>query len=131
MPPSARKGKTFYSPWHIARCLEEPRDPTRDRGMSSVAPKGEGGNVRNLAYLALTENDQNSRRSRICRMRHVIVSRGVSSVRVSSRRLVVPLLEHGFCKARHSSFLRQECHRAMEWCGEGGEILRWIMRVCQ
>ena len=27
-----KKGKTFYSPWHIARCLEEPRDPTRDRG---------------------------------------------------------------------------------------------------
>ena len=53
-------------------------------------------NVRNLAYLALTENDQNSRRSRICRMRHVIVARGVSSVRVSSRRLVVPLSEHGF-----------------------------------
>ena len=26
------KGKTFYSPWHIARCLEEPRDPARDRG---------------------------------------------------------------------------------------------------
>ena len=24
--------KTFYSPWLIARCLEEPRDPTRDCG---------------------------------------------------------------------------------------------------
>ena len=31
----------------------------KDRGMSSVAPKGEGGNVRNLAYLALQENRQN------------------------------------------------------------------------
>ena len=42
------EGKTFYSPWHIARCLEGPRDPTRGRG-----------NVRNLAYLALQENRQN------------------------------------------------------------------------
>ena len=31
-------------------------------------------NVRNLAYLALTENDQNSRRNRICEMRHVVYS---------------------------------------------------------
>ena len=46
-PITNPKGKTFYSPWHIARCLEEPRDPTRGRG-----------NVRNLAYLALVENDQ-------------------------------------------------------------------------
>ena len=46
-----------------------------------ILPKDRG-NVRNLAYLALPENDQNSRRSRICRMRHVIVSRGVSSIRV-------------------------------------------------
>ena len=32
---------------------------SKDRGMSSVVPKGEGGSVRNLAYLALVENRQN------------------------------------------------------------------------
>ena len=38
-----------------------------------ILPKDRG-NVRNLAYLALPENDQNSRRSRICKMRHVVYS---------------------------------------------------------
>ena len=38
---------------------EEPRNPIRDRGISSVAHKGEGGRRTQLAYLALQENRQN------------------------------------------------------------------------
>ena len=34
----------------------------------------------------------------------------------------MPQVKHGFCKARHSSFLRQECRRAREWRGEGEEV---------
>ena len=41
------KAKTFDRPWHIARWKEELRNPDKDRS-----------NVRNLAYLALSENDQ-------------------------------------------------------------------------
>ena len=56
----------------------------------------EGGRVRNLAYLALIENDQSSVESRICEVRYVCsITRGVSSIRVfSTRRVVVPRSEH-------------------------------------
>ena len=51
--------------------------------------------VRNLAYLALCENDQSSVKSRICEMRRVGILRGVSSIRLFlTRRLVVPHTEH-------------------------------------
>ena len=64
--------------------------------MSSVAPKGEGGNVRNLAYLALQKTANFQVGSRICGMRHVIVSRGVSSVRVFYWALGGASARHGF-----------------------------------
>lgn len=44
----------------------------KDPGMTSVAAaRRERGRVRNLAYLALEENDQISYRGRICEMRYV------------------------------------------------------------
>ena len=58
--------------------------------------------VRNLAYLASSENDQSSSKSRICEMRYVANPRGVSSFRVFARRLVVPQMEH--VNVRHATF---------------------------
>ena len=73
----------------------EPWDPTRDHGRSSeTAERREGGCVRNLAYLALTENDQSSEEAEYVRCATWSNPRGVSSIRVSSRRLVVPPSEH-------------------------------------
>ena len=50
---------------------EEPETP-QGPGLSSGTRKGEGGRVRNLAYLALVENRPNLQiKSRICEMRYV------------------------------------------------------------
>ena len=51
-------------------------------------------NVRNLAYLALIENDESSVESRICEMRYVVLTWRVFYSVFSTRRLVVPRSEH-------------------------------------
>ena len=56
---------------------------TRDRGTSSVAPKGEGGSVRNLAYLALSETANFQIESRICEMRYVVYSADIRRAKLA------------------------------------------------
>ena len=62
--------------------------------------------VRNLAYLALIENDQSSVRSRICEMRCVIFTWRVFYSVFLTRRLVVPRSEHQ-CEGTPFFFLRR------------------------
>ena len=57
------KGQNLLPLWHTSTAKKEPGNPDKDLG-----------SVRNLAYLALIENDQNSRTSRICETRHVVNS---------------------------------------------------------
>ena len=75
-------------------------------GLSSGTRKGEGGRVRNLAYLALYENRPNLRESRICEMRYADNPRGVSSIQCFLKGAWSCLIQNIEVKARHSSFLR-------------------------
>ena len=77
--------------------------------------------VRNLAYLALIENDQSSVESRICEMRYVSNHVACLLFFVFLRRLVVPRTEHR-CEGTPLSFLRQV---AVALCGSGAE--EWEM----
>ena len=68
------------------------RNPDKDRS-----------NVRNLAYLALCETTKIPEEAEYVRCAACVLTRGVSSIRVSSRRLVVPTQNMDF--ERHAAFL--------------------------
>ena len=69
----------------------------KDPGLSSVAQQSaKGDNVRNLAYLALRENDQFSQvKSRVCEMRYVAIHVACLIFVFFTGRLVVPRVRHG------------------------------------
>ena len=68
--------------------------------------RADSDDVRNLAYLALTENDQIFYESWICEMRRVGILRGVSSILCFRKGAWSCLCQNIDVKARHSSFLR-------------------------
>ena len=59
-------------------------------------------NVRNLAYLALSETTKIPDEAEYVGCATCVITRGVSSIRVSSRRLVVPTQDMDL---RHATFL--------------------------
>ena len=68
-------------------------------------------NVRNLAYLALCETTKIPEEAEYVGCATCVITRGVSSIRVSSRRLVVPTQDMDF--ERHATF--SFSRRAKRW----------------
>ena len=72
--------------------------------MSSVAHKGEGGRRTQSCVFGFVENRQNFHdEAGYVRCATCVITRGVSSIRVSSRRLAVPLQDMDF--ERHATLL--------------------------
>ena len=82
--------------------------------------------VRNLAYLALIENDQSSVESRICEMRYVSNHVACLLFVCFTQGAWSCLNQNIDVKARHSSFLRQVAV-AFVWIGRGRmEEMGWV-----
>ena len=73
------KGQNLLPPWQKSTAKKEPGSPDKDPG-----------SVRNLAYLALCETTKIPEEAGYVGCATCVFTRGVSFIRVSSRRLVVP-----------------------------------------
>ena len=90
---------------------EELRNPDKDRG-----------NVRNSVWRFKKKSPISRDKAEYEGCATWAIPRGVSTHHVLSRAFGDAFLETWECKARHSSFLRQECQRAMALARKKKEI---------
>ena len=112
------KGQNLLPPWQKSTAKKEPGNPDKDPG-----------NVRNLAYLALCETTKIPEEAGYVGCATCVFTRGVSFIRVSSRRLVVPTqnmdVRHATLSFRAKSV--NVLQIGAEEKGENGNVRCWSL----
>ena len=94
--PERVDGRTSQKPCREGGGTRGREIPKGPRHVLRSRASSEGGHVRNLAYLALSENDQFSQvKSRVCEMRYVAIHVACLIFVFFTGRLVVPHSKHG------------------------------------